>query len=117
MPHYRAWVMTLFNNIEALKFASDWQLLTGIGSKKAKRKFYAEAFIACSGMTVPEGADRVTFVTKSKRDEYDQWKKYTLEKEVTGRNRLLLMYHLVSEAFLHIWHTALTLSSSEPTYF
>ena len=87
--------------IEALKFAMDWARLSGKGSALVKRCFYQDVFCAQENIKyLVEGLaeqERIEMLDKDGElgAMFTQWKR-TNERVVTGRNRLLTMYNIVS---------------------
>ena len=89
--------------IEALKFAMDWARLSGQGSSLIKRRFYQDAFCAqdyiqylVEGLTEEERLEMLEKNSDSELGEmFSKWKR-TNERVVTGRNRLLTLYKIVS---------------------
>ena len=95
--------------IEALKFAMDWANLSGKGSSLVKRRFYQDVFCAQKNMHyLVEGLteeERAEMLGKNGELEvmFTQWKR-TNERLVTGRNRLLAIYNIVSASFRTLVH-------------
>lgn len=96
------------HQIEAIKFAMDWERISGKGSALIKRRFYQDVFCAQEYI-----CDIFEDMTEDERDEvlakdgdlgerFSQWKR-TNERVVTGRNRLLTLYRLASD---FIWYPA-----------
>ena len=87
--------------VEALKFAMDWASLSGKGSALVKRRFYQDVFCEQENMHyfvdgLPD-EERIEMLGKDGELGvlFTQWKR-TNERLVTGRNRLLALYNIVS---------------------
>lgn len=97
--HITAFVDVLLIQIEALKFAQDWSLL----SKLKKSSWYLDAFsktdnIRGTAQGLPPKELKL-FITSHHRQEYEGWKKLQ-QIRVTARHRLLLLYNVFGESVL-----------------
>ncbi|KIP09527.1 hypothetical protein PHLGIDRAFT_116321 [Phlebiopsis gigantea 11061_1 CR5-6] len=88
-----SWAARVVHNVEALKFALDWRTISGPGSQVHKSRFYSHAFAATIAPQIPRGDDPRVYIAVYKKQEYQLWKRDTVEPLVTARNRLLLLYN------------------------
>lgn len=93
------WTLHVLNQIEALKFAADWNNLSGEGSLLTKARFYKLVYAIHDSSHIPVSSDvdRVeAYIDEYASDKYRKWRKINVEPIVTARNRLYTLYHTVS---------------------
>lgn len=95
-----SWKISVIRQLEVLRFAKDWFLLKGDGSKKMKTEFYKQSFQRSKDVEpqlVGFSDDERKSWMKEHKGEFTKWRREH-EGLITGRNRLLMLYHVVSSS-------------------
>ena len=93
------WLHTLMKQMDAIKFAAEFNSNQGPGSKKFKTRFYQSLFASQEHLRqtfFARSPEEIANLIKTRHNsEYSKWKRQN-ETKVTARNRLLALYMMVS---------------------